>query len=153
MSRFINKSFRSMSMLSIKEWNDLRYTIKFNLPRQEETITETLLLNIKRHVPCIDKIIGFSKVAEGQNGADFQWTIINHRNNISYNMRFQAKRIKNNLKTYDSIKQTIGKAKSSPMQIDVFQTSSEAANCVPLYIFFNYLNDLSIIPNNCCSID
>ncbi|GCD53576.1 DUF6615 family protein [Acetobacter pasteurianus] len=146
-------SFFNLSSISKDEWNDLGETINHNLPRQEETITEVLLLNIKRSVPCIDKIIGFSKYEEGRNGADFQWTIINHKQNISYNMRFQAKRIQSNLTEYKDINRHIGNDKARPMQINVFIDSSIVANCVPLYIFYNYLNNLSILPKNCCSID
>ncbi|GLH30353.1 hypothetical protein WSS15_30030 [Acetobacter pasteurianus] len=151
-SHSILKSFLNLSSISKHEWDDLGETINHNLPRQEETITEVLLLNIKRWVPCIDKIIGFSKGEEGRNGADFQWTIINHKQNISYNMRFQAKRIQSNLTEYKDINRHIGNDKARPMQIDVFLNSSKLANCVPLYIFYNYLNNLSILPDKCPAI-
>lgn len=130
----IYTSLVEMSRISIKEWCNLGDAINYKVARQEETITENMLLNIARKVPLITEIITFSKIKEGKNGADFQWTIINNRKNISYTMRFQAKKINDDLVSYRDMLRHIGGKVGNPLQIDVFWINQKK-KIMPPYMY------------------
>ena len=60
----------------------------------EETITETNLLEIRRHHPNRTYLQMFTKHREAKNGADWEWHLVGRRRTLK--MRIQAKRLQRN---------------------------------------------------------
>lgn len=96
----------------------------------EETITETNLLEIRRRHPKLVRLHAFSKHAEAQNGADWEWHIVGHRRSLK--MRVQAKRVQRNkvLKIAHEVKS------SGKQQRDLLIAGAAAAGMKPVYCIY-----------------
>ena len=63
------------------------------LPYNEETVTETVLLDLKLHYPGRVTIVPFSKPQEARFGADWAWAFVSADGAWSVTMLVQAKRL------------------------------------------------------------
>lgn len=96
----------------------------------EETITETNLLEIRRRHPKLVHLHAFSKHAEAQNGADWEWHIVGHRRTLK--MRVQAKRVQRN-----KVLKIAHKVKSSgKQQRDLLMAGAAATRMKPVYCIY-----------------
>ena len=96
----------------------------------EETITETILLEIRRRHPERTVLQMFSKHQEAMNGADWEWHIVGQRRTLK--MRVQAKRVQCNhvLK----IKHTVGL--SGNQQREILINRAQADGLKPVYCIY-----------------
>ena len=96
----------------------------------EETITETNLLEIRRRHSKHVHLHMFSKHAEAQNGADWEWHIVGSRRTLK--MRVQAKRVQRNevLKIAHEVKS------SGKQQRDLLIAGATAEKMKPVYCIY-----------------
>lgn len=138
-----------MSVCSaIKDFSQLTWFIlegRFitNLSVGEETITDVSLIELQKSLGSSTKIEKFTKKKEDQLGADWEWWIIEHGKAIS--LRVQAKILSQDMK-YKSLNY-VGKSKK--VQIDTLINQAAADKCIPIYIFYNYVNTFPTITCRC----
>jgi|GEM_PF-2379239 len=108
----------------------------------EESITDFLLLELIRTHSldlCVQK---FNKRQEGDDGigADWDWWLFEENDNHfkAIGLRFQAKIIKQDQRSYSSVKRTV--SSTGNQQVDDIINSSASDNMLPLYVFFNLFN-------------
>lgn len=121
------------------------------LPFGEETVTETVLLDLKLSYPGKIAIIPFNKRQEGRIGADWEWCFVSHDEQWSLPMLVQAKVLNDTETAYDHIARTIGN--TGKRQIDQLLETALRRGIPAAYAFYNHLNDPSSIPLNCMSLD
>lgn len=119
-------------------WNKIRKGKKYNIKIQEETITENTLLYLAENLGEEMKITTFNKPKEGKNGADWDWYI--KKNNKWIGFRVQAKILNYENNRYDSLFKSPNEAGGKD-QITKLITSSFAESLIPIYSFYNYLED------------
>lgn len=95
----------------------------------EETITETNLLEIRRRHPTLVRLRTFSKHAEAQNGADWEWHIVGRKRTLS--MRVQAKRVQRDevLKIKHEVKSS-GKQQRQLLRDGAASAGMKAVYCI-----------------------
>lgn len=123
-------------------------------PLNEETLTELLLLNLKRYYPGSVTIQPFHKQEEANTGGDWAWTFLSHDRMWSQSMLVQAKRLDNFDRSYNKLDYRIGKKPTDGTphirQIDKLIETAKKHGQLPIYIFYNHLNNSNRIPRNCC---
>ncbi len=134
-------------------WNLRSEAKRWCLPLNEESMTELLLLNLKRHYPSRITIQPFNKHEEAKTGGDWSWTFISHDRKWSQSMLVQAKRLDDLDHCYTKIDYRIGRkttnGKPRIRQIDQLIKTGKKQKQVPIYFFYNHLSDPSCIPSNC----
>lgn len=128
-------------------WRSIRAAHATGLSFSEETITETILLQLKIRNHSRLLIKPFTKKEERLNGADWEWWIGRDGNWIG--MRVQAKRITLPDETYKSIFYKAKKA--NQMQIDYLIKQAQKANppLIPIYTLYTYSNNLPVLRKQC----
>lgn len=122
-------------------------------PFAEETITETLLLDLRDELGSLLTVESFSKYVEGtETGADWEWWFCDGIGSPLYGMRVQAKKLKSQRGRpfYD-----LGyKGQNSPKrQVDLLCEAAAAGTrpLTPVYVLYNGPDlDLDLFPWNCC---
>ncbi|TIQ40908.1 MAG: hypothetical protein E5X49_21160 [Mesorhizobium sp.] len=97
-------------------WRQIADADRAGLAFSEETITETILLDLQREHPEEVRLRAFSKREEKNNGADWEWWI--GRPGRWLGMRMQAKRLALPREEFKQL-QGYGRKKGSPPQIEV----------------------------------
>lgn len=123
------------------------------LPFNEETITETILLDLKTAYPGHLKIIAFNKGQEAKTGADWLWSFVSADGSSSLTMLVQAKRLEDAEQIYKGINRNVGKRKPPVRQIDQLLTTAQNQGVPAIYAFYNHVADVSRIPQNCGSLE
>ena len=113
----------------------------------EETITETILLNLHRDFPNAVLVHPFTKSKERKNGADWEWWIGRDGNWIG--MRVQAKRIKLPAERYESLFYQYDKD-SAETQIGNLIESAKQESLTPIYILYTHSKKHIPMPANIC---
>ena len=127
-----------------------RQTAKLqNFPFSEETITETVLLDLATMHPNEISVLPFNKVQESKTGADWEWCFYDRRRTQFVRMLIQAKVLDNSDKEYTHIDRFIGN--SRVRQIDRLLSTARRRRVPALYVFYNHLTNPSRIPRNACS--
>jgi hypothetical protein len=121
------------------------------LPFGEETVTETILLDLKIAYPGDIVIIPFNKREEGKIGADWEWCFISHDEKLCLPMLVQAKVLNNTETGYDHVSRTIGN--TGIRQIDRLIKIAAQRGMPAAYAFYNHLNHPSSIPQSCRSLN
>jgi hypothetical protein len=121
---------------------DLRHAWDANLSFGEETITETLLLDLKRRHPTSVMLKSFNKHDEAQNGADWEWWFIDSRVSQGFPMRVQAKRLAKNATTFRDLLTYQAGCAPQP-QIDMLISEAALENMVPIHCFYLEQNVLT----------
>jgi hypothetical protein len=116
----------------------------------EESITETILMDLADRFPGQVHIVPFNKYREGQYGADWAWAFENADRSQVLPMLVQAKVLDINDYEYPEINRTIGKSKVR--QINRFIATATKWEWPAVYAFYNHLDDESRIPNNCITL-
>ncbi len=118
----------------------------------EESVTETILMDLAELYPGSLTILPFSKPEEGKNGADWAWLFRDMAGTHNLPMLVQAKALDFQDFQYPEIKRTIGKRLPLPRQIDRLIETAEAWGWPAIYAFYNHLGDVSRIPDVCRSL-
>lgn len=117
----------------------------------EESITETILLDLATQHPRDIKIFPFNKRQEGKVGADWEWCFFDARRSKFQPMLVQAKLLDDKDEEYTHLDRMIGS--TGVRQIDRLVETSGRRNVPAVFAFYNHLNDLGRTPNVCGSFD
>lgn len=116
--------------LAVSQDIDLAKELGFYL--QEETITETSLLSLKKAAPFV-KIVPFPRHREGKNGADWEWWIGSEKSWLG--MRVQAKKKRPDGDRFIGLQKYQTKSQPIP-QIDVLLQQAKKDRLIPTYCFY-----------------
>lgn len=122
------------------------------LPFNEESITETILLDLKTGYPGDVQVVAFNKIQEAQTGADWLWSFVSADSRYSLTMLVQAKRLEDTEQIYPGINRNIGKKTPPTRQIDRLLASAAAQGVPALYAFYNHVSQTTRIPQICRSL-
>lgn len=122
------------------------------LPFNEETITETILLDLALYYPGSAQVVAFNKTQEAATGADWIWTLVNADGSQSMTMLVQAKRLDDHEKVYKGINRKIGQRQPPVLQIDQLMNAAQYLRVPPIYAFYNHVSDQSRVPTYCRSL-
>lgn len=121
------------------------------MPYGEETITETVLLDLATQHPKELKIFPLNKAQEGKVGADWEWCFYNKRRTRFQPMLVQAKLLDDRDHEYSHIDRFIGS--TGVRQIDRLLETSRRRRVPAVYVFYNHLKDSDRAPRVCGSFD
>jgi len=157
MTYFFTAEQLCLFKLSCDAWDSRADAKASGLAYNEETITERMLLDLRRQWPGSVTIQPFTKAEEAKNGADWAWAFVSSDGSISQSMLVQAKRLDNREVNYAGIGRLAGKPKPPafnpvPHQIDQLIATAAQLNMPPLYAFYNHLTNPSRVPVNCQSM-
>ena len=138
--------------LSHMVWNKRGAAKAARLPFNEETITETILLDLQIAYPGHVRVIAFNKIQEANTGADWLWSFINVSGSQSFTMLVQAKRLEDAEQIYSGINRYIGKRSPPTRQIDQLLATAKAQGVPALYSFYNHVSQTSRVPRTCGSL-
>ncbi len=130
-------------------WERREVAKRAGMPFSEETITDTVLLDLATHHPKELKVIPFNKHKEGKTGADWEWCFYDQARSTYLPMLVQAKLLDDNEKKYSHINRTIGS--TGVRQIDRLLETSRKRRVPAIFAFYNHLSDTGRIPNVCGS--
>lgn len=118
----------------------------------EETITETILLDLKTSYPSHVQIIAFNKAQEATTGADWLWSFVSADGQQSFTMLVQAKRLEDAEQLYRGIARQIGKRMPPVRQIDQLLETARSQQVPAIYAFYNHVTNVSRITRKCGSL-
>jgi len=118
-------------------------------PFSEETVTETVLLDLASALSHVVHIVPFTKPQEGQTGADWEWCLYDQPNNRYLRFLVQAKVLDDKDRNYAHIDRYIGN--TSVRQIDRLADTSMARGVPAIYAFYNHLTDPTRVPLDRCA--
>lgn len=123
-----------LESLARDTWERLRDSIGLDIRFGEETITDLLLLDLKRQGPGGSRVIQTPKHNEKHTGTDWEWWIGTPR--IGW-LRFAVQAKKMNLKNYryDSLSHKVG----GTLQIDLLERYATSNDAIPIYCLYNYI--------------
>ncbi len=122
-----------LEALSVDTWERLRDSRPLQIRFGEETITDLLLLDLKRKNPPRTRIIQTPKSKEKDQGTDWEWWIGSPR--VKW-LRFAVQAKKLDLKTfrYSAFAHKVG----SDLQIDLLERYATRNRAIPLYCLYNF---------------
>lgn len=128
------QSFRDRAREVQRDMDD---ALSLGIARNEDTITESLLLNLARNHPSHElNIKSFTRSAEGINGADWEFWISNG-NGLGIALRVQAKRLFPSGKYESLFHQSKTQVRKSTNQCR--ELIKNAGSSIPIYVFYNSL--------------
>ena len=113
---------------SIRIWNDLEDAQKFLSPIHEDTITQTLVLNLNRMHSGHSRVRISTRSEEARNGSDFVWLFFSPDLSKHIRLAVQAKRL------YSSGKYEAFKAN----QANKIQNYAKSIQGTSAYVFYNH---------------
>jgi hypothetical protein len=118
-------------------WMDMNLSNQYKTLYEEETITDSILLDIAKQDCFNIRILQTPKLLESVQGTDWEWYVgSNTYGWIRY--AIQAKKLNLKSSNYDSLNHKVGQPPKQYRQIDLLQTFARANGAVPLYSFYNY---------------
>ena len=122
-----------LESLAADTWERLRDSRVLEINFGEETITDLLLMDLKRKHPPTSTIIQTPKTKEKDKGTDWEWWIGSDRTSW---LRFavQAKKLHIDSQRYTGLSHKVGES----LQIDLLEKYAKANDAIPLYCFYNY---------------
>jgi hypothetical protein len=137
---------KALEDLADDTWERLRDSETLEVRFGEETVTDLVLLELKRScVPGI-AVLQTNKKAESTQGTDWEWWI--GSNNTGW-VRFavQAKKLDLSSKRYDAL----GHKVSGRPQIDLLLKFAAKHQAIPLYCLFNFVSPVDTKESwHCC---
>jgi hypothetical protein len=115
-------------------WERIELAQTSGLAFSEETITETILLDLATRHPAKVKIKAFTKTEEGVNGSDWEWWI--GQAGSWFGMRVQAKKIKLPAETFAPLQRYGVKKGSTVGQIDKLLSQAKNDGLNSAYCFY-----------------
>jgi len=138
--------------LSRMVWTKRAAAKASNLSFNEETITETILLDLKTSYPGDVEIVAFNKAQEATTGADWLWAFVSADGSQSLTMLVQAKRLDDTEQIYHGINRNIGTRTPSVRQIDQLLATARNQRIPAIYVFYNHVTEEGRIPRTCLSL-
>jgi len=129
-------------------WDRRRQAKATGFPFSEETVTETVLLDLASALSNVIHIVPFTKPKEGETGADWEWCLYDLPNNRYLRFLVQAKVLDDKDQVYAHIDRYIGN--TGVRQIDRLAETSAARGVPALYAFYNHVTDRSRVPTDRC---
>lgn len=130
-------------------WERRAQAKKVGFSFSEETVTETILLDIATEAATQVKIFPLNKHEEGKVGADWEWIFYNQAQSVFSRWLVQAKVLDDNDHQYAHIDRYIGQ--SGVRQIDRLIDTANKRGIPALYGFYNHLSDEVRLPGQNCS--
>lgn len=127
---------QTFASLASRTWHDLRDALTLRCALGEESITDYLLLELKRSHPHEVVVTKFTRAREGRvTGADWEWWF--RSSGHWFGMLVQAKKLDGVRLKYPEIgyKNTSGRS-----QIDLLLEHASKQSVYPIYCFYNYWN-------------
>ena len=115
----------------------------------EETITDLVLLHLKKNCRSSVTVMEYTKPFEGTtSGADWLFEFVDRANNKSYGVLVQAKRLDTTSLTY---KDLAYRSKRGVVQHTKLTTYASTIGAYPSYVFYNYVEPAGVhnINYNC----
>jgi hypothetical protein len=131
-------------------WHRRREAKLAGMPFGEETVTETILLDLKLSYPGKIWIVPFNKRQEGKIGADWEWCFASEDERHFLPMLVQAKVLDDKEETYNHIARTIGN--TGIRQIDRLLETGSLRGVPTTYAFYNHVTDEGRLPQSCGSL-
>ena len=129
-------------------WERRETAKEAGFPFSEETITETILLDLATAHPAEIQIYPLNKYQEGRLGADWEWCIYDANQFRFLRMLVQAKVLDNPEREYAHIDRKIGN--TGVRQIDRLLETARKRGIPALYAFYNHVSDLDRLPLGNC---
>jgi hypothetical protein len=122
--------------LSASTWGRLRDAEAYGISQGEETLTDINLLDIVKLKSPQVRVVKTPKNKEKDKGTDWEWWFGN--NNIGW-LRYavQAKKIDYKTQNYKVLNHKV----DGKPQIDILETYSRVNMAIPLYCFYNYVEE------------
>lgn len=118
-------------------WTDINLSGKYGTIFGEETISDSILLELAKQNYFNIRILQTPKLFEKIQGTDWEWFVGSYRYGwIRY--AIQAKKLNQKSNSYDSLNHKVGKPPNDDYQIKILRAYSNANKAVPLYNFYNY---------------
>ena len=134
----------TFQLLAHRTWSDLEDGHRLDLSISEESITDFLVLNLRRALPNTVFVKKFSKPVEGKTtGADWEWWFVGRGR--GFGMRVQAKRLSTKTKQYEDLGRLAGK-KPGVSQVDLLIQDAQNSNLYPAYCFYNFWDSSVTMP-------
>jgi hypothetical protein len=133
-------------------WDRRRIAKLRSLSFGEETITETILMDLALAFPGRLEIVQFSKNQEGKRGADWAWVFRDATGTKNLPMLVQAKLLDRDDYAYPEIARFVGKKLPPVRQIDRLIATADRYGWPALYAFYNHLDDPGRIPDRCLTV-
>lgn len=134
-----------LEALARETWNRLHDASDLSIRFGEETITDLLLLDLRRRKPLLAEIVQTSKSKESISGTDFEWWLGSDR--IGW-IRFavQAKKL-----DFKSMRYVFTHKVNGILQIDLLERYAKANGATPIYCLYNRPTDLDEAKHwHCC---
>ena len=118
-------------------WTDIDLANKYGTSFGEETITDSILLELAKQNYFNIRILQTPKPKETIQGTDWEWFVGSYRYGW---MRYaiQAKKLNPNSHRYDNLNHKVGQPPNEDYQINLLRAFASANGAVPLYNFYNY---------------
>jgi hypothetical protein len=118
-------------------WTDINLSNRYGTIYGEETITDSILLELVKQNYFNIRILQTPKNLEAVKGTDWEWFVGSYKFGwIRY--AIQAKKLNLSTNKYDNIKHKVGQPPNDDYQINLLRTFANANGAVPLYNFYNY---------------
>ena len=133
----IHKKFEELSKTI---WTNIELSNRYRTIYGEETITDSILLELAKLESINIRIVQTPKFIEKDQGTDWEWFVGSKRYGW---IRFalQAKKLSLKTHVYDQLNHKVGKLLNARLQIDLLKDFAKANNAVPLYTFYNNYPD------------
>lgn len=130
----IPKKFEDISR---RIWGDIDLSNRYGILYGEETITDSILLDLAKQNYFNIRILQTPKPLEAIQGTDWEWYVGSYTYGwIRY--AIQAKKLNPKLNSYNSLNHKVGLAPNDDYQINLLRTFASTNGDVPLYNFYNY---------------
>src|ERR1035437_3427378 len=118
-------------------WTNLNLANRYGTIYGEETISDSILLELAKQNYFNIRILQTPKPLESIQGTDWEWYVGSYTYGwIRY--AIQAKKLNFKTNKYDNLNHKIGQAPNAEFQIKLLRTFANANGAVPLYNFYNY---------------
>ena len=144
----ITKKFEELGR---RIWTDIDLSKKYHIVYGEETITDSILLDLAKQNYCNVRILQTTKNLEAKQGTDWEWYV----GSDTYGwIRFaiQAKKLDQETKIYKSLNHKVGNPPNYKDQIDLLRTFANTNEAVPLYNFYNFFPNAQAVHWQCSKV-
>lgn len=131
-------------------WERRETAKRVGMPFSEETITDTVLLDLTTQNPGEIKIVPFNKHREGQTGADWEWCFYDLASSTFQPILVQAKLLDDRDREYSHIDRLIGS--TGVRQIDRLLATASRRRIPAIYAFYNHLDNHLRVPVRACKL-
>jgi hypothetical protein len=126
-----------LESLARSTWERLRDARTLGIRFGEETITDLLLLELKRLGSGQIRIIQTPKSIEKTSGTDWEWWVRAPGNAGWYRFAIQAKKLDSKSNRYERLRHRVGPV----LQLNLLKQYAWKHGAIPLYCFFNHVDN------------